>query len=67
MGNAGALYRSTNGEIWSGVTTTSISTRFNDITYADGKWIAVGAAGSIINSTDDGLTWNIVNLSLIHI
>ena len=61
VGNGGALYRSTDGEVWSGVTTTSITTRINDITYADNKWVAVGAAGTIINSTDDGLTWNIVN------
>ena len=61
VGNGGALYRSTDGEVWSGVTTTAITTRFNDITYADGKWVAVGAAGSIINSNDDGLTWSVVN------
>ena len=60
VGNAGALYRSTDGEIWSGVTTTSISSNINAIGYGNTEWVAVGSAGSIFKSIDDGLTWNIV-------
>ena len=61
VGDNGSILRSTNGEIWSGVTTTSITTRLNDVHYADDKWIAVGAAGSVVRSTDNGLTWSVVS------
>ena len=61
VGDNGAILRSNNGEIWSGVTTTSITTRLNDVYHADNQWIAVGAAGTIIRSTDDGFTWSVVS------
>ena len=61
VGDNGSILRSTNGEIWTGVTTTSITTRLNDVHYADDKWIAVGAAGSVVRSTDNGLTWSVVS------
>jgi len=61
VGNNGTILRSVNGETWSGVTTTSITTRLNDVYHADNKWIAVGAAGTIIRSTDDGLNWTVVS------
>ena len=55
VGNQGSIYRSTDGETWSGVTTTSITTNLKGIAYGSDKWIAVGAAGTIISSADDGL------------
>ena len=61
VGDNGEILRSNNGEIWTGVTTTSITTRLNDVYYADNKWIAVGAAGTIIRSSDNGLTWSVVS------
>ena len=61
VGDSGTLLRSTDGETWSGVTTTSVTTRLNDVYYADNKWIAVGAAGTVIRSTDDGLNWSVVS------
>ena len=61
VGDNGALLRSVGGEIWSGVTTTSVTTRLNDVHYGDNKWVAVGAAGTIISSTDDGRTWSVVS------
>jgi len=61
VGNQGSIYRSTDGETWSGVTTTSITTNLKDIAYGSDKWIAVGAAGTIISSADDGLNWSVVS------
>ena len=61
VGNNGTILRSNDGEIWSGVTTSSITTKLNDVYHADNKWIAVGAAGTIIRSVDDGLTWSVVS------
>jgi len=61
VGNNGAILRSNDGEIWSGVTTSLVTTRLNDVYHADNKWIAVGAAGTIIRSTDDGFTWSVVS------
>ena len=60
VGNQGSIYRSTDGETWSGVTTTSITTNLKGIAYGSDKWIAVGAAGTIISSSDDGLNWSVV-------
>ena len=62
VGNAGAIYRSTNGEQWTGRTTPAITTNLRSIAYGeDNTWIAVGAAGTVIKSTDDGLSWTVVN------
>ena len=44
-----------------GVSTNSITTRLNDVAYGGDNWIAVGAAGSIIRSTDNGLNWSVVS------
>ena len=61
VGDNGEILRSNNGESWSGVTTTSITTKLNDVYHGDNKWIAVGAGGTIIRSVDDGLTWSVVS------
>ena len=61
VGNQGSIYRSTDGEIWSGVTTTSITTTLRGVHYGEDQWIAVGAASSVISSTDDGLNWSVVS------
>ena len=61
VGNQGSIYRSTDGETWSGVTTTSITTNLKDVKYGENVWIAVGAAGTIISSADDGLNWSVVS------
>ena len=61
VGDNGVIYRSNNGEAWTGITTTSISTRMNHVHYGNGQWIAVGAAGSIARSSDQGLTWTVVS------
>jgi len=61
VGDQGLIYRSTDGETWSGVTTTSVTTNLNTIHYGGDQWIAAGAASSIISSTDDGLNWSVVS------
>mgnify|MGYP003330398466 FL=1 len=61
VGDNGTILRSNDGQTWSGVTTTSITTKLNDITYDNGTWIAVGAAGTIIKSVDNGLKWSVVS------
>ena len=61
VGDNGAILRSNNGESWTGVTTTSISTKLNHVHYGNGQWIAVGAAGTVIRSSDQGLTWSVVS------
>ena len=61
VGAQGSIYRSTDGETWSGVTTTSITTTLRGIHYGEDQWIAVGAASSVISSTDDGLNWSVVS------
>ena len=62
VGNNGAIYKSTNGEVWSGITTTTITTNINAIEYADDQWIAVGAGGKVFRSTkeQDGSAWQVV-------
>ena len=47
VGNQGSIYRSTDGEIWSGVTTTSITTTLRGVHYGGDQWIGVGAASSV--------------------
>ena len=61
VGDQGSIYRSTDGETWSGVTTTSVTTNLNTIHYGGDQWIAAGSASSIISSTDDGLNWSVVS------
>ena len=61
VGDQGLIYRSTDGETWSGVTTTSVTTNLNTIHYGKDQWIAAGAASSIISSTDDGLNWSVIS------
>jgi hypothetical protein len=61
VGNQGSIYKSIDGETWSGVTTTSITTNLKSIAYGSDKWIAVGAAGTIISSVDNGNNWSVVS------
>ena len=61
VGDQGLIYRSTDGETWSGVTTTSVTTNLHTIHYGGDQWLAAGAASSIISSTDDGLNWSVVS------
>ena len=61
VGDNGVILRSNNGESWSGVTTTSISTKLNHVHYGGGQWIAVGSAGTIVRSSDNGLSWSVVS------
>ena len=61
VGDQGLIYRSTDGETWSGVTTTSVTTNLHTIHYGGDQWVAAGAASSIISSTDDGLNWSVVS------
>ena len=61
VGDQGSIYRSTDGETWSGVTTTSVTTNLNTVHYGGDQWVAAGAASSIISSTDDGLNWSVVS------
>ncbi len=61
VGDSGEILRSSGGEVWSGVTTSSITTRLNSVYHGDDKWVAVGAAGTIITSSDDGLNWSVVS------
>lgn len=61
VGDNGEILRSNSGEIWSGVTTSSVVTRLNDVRWGDNTWVAVGAAGTIITSSDDGVTWSVVS------
>ena len=61
VGDNGTILRSTDGQSWSGVTTTSINTKLNHVQYGGGQWIAVGAAGTIIRSSDNGRNWTVVS------
>lgn len=61
VGDNGIILRSNNGESWSGVTTTTITTKLNHVHYANGQWIAVGAAGTVIRSSNNGLSWSVVS------
>ena len=61
VGDQGSIYRSTDGETWSGVTTTSVATNLHTIHYGGDQWIAAGASSLIISSTDDGLNWSVVS------
>ena len=38
----------------------SISTKLNHVHYGNGQWIA-GVAGTVIRSSDQGLTWSVVS------
>ena len=61
VGENGIILRSNNGESWSGVTTSTITTNLNHAHYGNGQWIAVGAAGTIIRSSDNGRNWTVVS------
>ena len=61
VGDNGTILRSNNGESWSGVTTTSITTKLNHAHYGGGQWIVVGAAGSVLRSSDNGINWTVVS------
>ena len=59
--NGSAIYRSIDGETWSGVTTTSITKNLKGVAYGKDKWIAVGQDSIIISSVDDGNSWSTVS------
>ena len=61
VGENGTILRSNNGESWTGVSTSSVTTNLNHVHYANGQWIAVGVAGTIVRSSDNGITWNVVS------
>ena len=62
VGNQGSIYRSIDGETWSGVTTTSITKNLKGISYGKDKWIGVGQDTIIISSVDDGNNWSTVSV-----
>ena len=55
VGNAGAIYNSTNGTSWTPVSSPT-GNNLNAAAYAQNNFIAAGAAGSIFYSPD-ALTW----------
>jgi hypothetical protein len=60
VGNQGSIYRSIDGETWSGVTTTSITANIKGVAYGKDKWVGVGQSSLIISSVDDGNNWSVV-------
>jgi hypothetical protein len=62
-GDQGKMYRSTNGQTWSQVSTGYSGTRYHhfSITFGNGKFVSAGRDRLIITSEDDGLTWTTTN------
>jgi len=55
----GTIWRSAdNGHNWHKVT-SPIEIHFNDVTFGNNTFVAVGDNGTIVRSTDNGATWNI--------
>lgn len=55
VGDSGLVARSTNGTAWSFA--YSLDTEYRSVAYRLGVLIAVGVAGAISYSVDDGITW----------
>ena len=52
VGDNGALFSSTDGISWTGLTNPLPSANLNAVAYSDGKYLAVGSGGVILKSTD---------------
>lgn len=50
------IYRSVDGRTWEKII-MSIRDELRDVTYANGVFVAVGDNGTILRSTNNGLTW----------
>lgn len=56
-GDAGAIGYSSQGDTWS-PTVSGIDESLQDVCFVgSGVWVAVGAGGKIIRSTDNGISW----------
>ena len=45
-------------QFWNTQTSNFGATNINAVAYANGVWVAGGAAGALRTSTNDGVTWN---------
>jgi len=65
VGNNGSIYTSINGSNWVDVSTGSYN--LTDVIYSDdlGLFVAVGQAGAILTSSDNGSTWTDVTDPLV--
>ena len=58
----GTIWRSAdNGHNWHKVTSPT-EIHFNDVTFGNNTFVAVGDNGTIVRSTDNGATWNNTNV-----
>jgi hypothetical protein len=57
VGTAGSIFRSTDLITWNPVASNTMNTLFN-VSFLNGIFIATGANGTLLTSTDGGITWN---------
>lgn len=60
VGEGGLIMRSVDGQAWTVRAAPNAAANLYDVAFGAGKWVAVGsngAAGAIIVSEDDGMTW----------
>jgi hypothetical protein len=63
VGDGGTILRSTDGQAWSQRSAPNGAVNLYDVACSGSRWLAVGAngaAGAIIVSDDDGMTWSTV-------
>ena len=58
----GAILTSTSGTVWP-TTPNYTSAMLRDVAFLNGKFMAVGDSGTILQSVDDGITWSRVTNS----
>ena len=61
VGEGGTILRSTDGQNWSTRTAPNAAANLYDVAWGNNRWLAVGAlgtAGVILSSDDDGMTWS---------
>ncbi len=62
VGNSSKIYYSTDdGDTWTLATIPGVTRTFNDVTYGDGKFFAIGTSPCIYSS--DGITWSAVTVT----
>lgn len=64
VGEGGTILRSKDGQVWSARTSPIPTMSIADVACSGPRWVAVGAngaAGAVISSEDDGMTWSVVS------
>lgn len=59
VGTEGIIVRSTDIDTWSVPIISGANETVNGVAYSNGVWIAVGDAGQILTSTNNGLNWTV--------